>query len=156
MLEIEIPGRAPLRARYLVLDVNGTLTCDGALIPGVAERIARLKSELQVILLTADTFGTADSIADALQVEVRILGPAQGGDRKAAIVRALDPSTTIAIGNGANDAAMLEAAALGIAVVEAEGAATTALLHADVVYRSIGEALDALCRPARLVATLRS
>jgi soluble P-type ATPase len=50
---------------------------------------------------------------------------------------------------------MLEAAALGIAVLGDEGLATEALQAADVVAGSIVQALDLLIRPARLVATHR-
>lgn len=60
-----------------------------------------------------------------------------------------------AIGNGANDAAMLEAARLGLAVVGQEGASAATLRAADVVCVSILDALDLLARPDALAATLR-
>ena len=37
MIQIEVPGRAPLEIRNLVCDVNGTLALDGILIEGVQE-----------------------------------------------------------------------------------------------------------------------
>jgi soluble P-type ATPase len=61
----------------------------------------------------------------------------------------------VAIGNGANDALMLEHAALGILVMGGEGAAVEALLRARVVVTDICEALDLLLFPKRLIATLR-
>jgi soluble P-type ATPase len=51
---------------------------------------------------------------------------------------------------------MLAAAALGIAVVQKEGAATETLSAADVVVSDIRSALDMLLFPKRLIATLRS
>jgi soluble P-type ATPase len=57
MLTIEIPRREPLRLRYLVLDVNGTIAEDGHLIPGVMERLRRLAEVLDVVMVTADTHG---------------------------------------------------------------------------------------------------
>ncbi len=42
MIEIEIPGWGSLRLVHAVFDVNGTLARDGELLPGVAERFARL------------------------------------------------------------------------------------------------------------------
>jgi len=60
-----------------------------------------------------------------------------------------------AIGNGANDAAMLKAACIGIAVLGGEGVATSALRAADVLCGSMGEALDLLIHEAGLAATLR-
>jgi soluble P-type ATPase len=62
----------------------------------------------------------------------------------------------VAIGNGANDAAMLQQAVLGIAVLGGEGLATACLTAADIVVPSIESALDLLLYPRRLVATLRT
>jgi len=45
---------------------------------------------------------------------------------------------------GANDEAMLRLAMLGIAVIGSEGAATSAVLAADIVCGSILDALDLL------------
>jgi soluble P-type ATPase len=49
----------------------------------------------------------------------------------------------------------LRASGLGIAVIGAEGAASSALAAADVVTTSILDALALLSQPARIVATLR-
>jgi soluble P-type ATPase len=51
---------------------------------------------------------------------------------------------------------MLAAATVGVAVMQAEGAAAETLAAADIVVATIGDALDLLLRPARLIATLRS
>jgi len=59
------------------------------------------------------------------------------------------------VGNGANDVAMLQAAALGIAVLGPEGMAAAAIPAADVLVGSIHDALDLLSEPRRLIATLR-
>ena len=61
----------------------------------------------------------------------------------------------IAIGQGANDAAMLKEAALGIGVMSPEGAATETLLSADIVVPNIFVAFDLLDNPLRIAATLR-
>jgi soluble P-type ATPase len=50
---------------------------------------------------------------------------------------------------------MLQAAALGICVLSAEGAAVETLLRADLVVPDIFAALELLERPLRIVATLR-
>jgi soluble P-type ATPase len=62
----------------------------------------------------------------------------------------------VALGNGRNDRLMLKEAALGIALLQAEGAAVEALLAADVVAPDILVALDLLLAPDGLIATLRS
>jgi soluble P-type ATPase len=50
---------------------------------------------------------------------------------------------------------MLKAAAIGIAVVGTEGAATEAVFAADVVTNNIADAFELLLKPKRLIATLR-
>jgi soluble P-type ATPase len=70
-------------------------------------------------------------------------------------VEALGASRYLYIGNGRNDRLMLAAAAVGIAVVQAEGAAVETLLAADVAAPHIQTALGLLLNPGRLVATLR-
>ena len=59
------------------------------------------------------------------------------------------------MGNGRNDRLMLQTAALGVAVCQAEGAAVPTMLAADVMGSDIQDALDLLIHPLRLVATLR-
>jgi soluble P-type ATPase len=71
-------------------------------------------------------------------------------------VKKLDASQTACIGNGRNDRLMLQAAALGIAVILGEGASVEAVSAAHVVCTSILSALELLQNPLRLTATLRS
>ena len=61
----------------------------------------------------------------------------------------------MAIGQGANDAGMLESAAIGICVLSSEGAAVETLLKADLVVSDIFEAFELLENPLRIVASLR-
>lgn len=62
----------------------------------------------------------------------------------------------VCMGNGRNDRLMLEEAALGIAVIQAEGAAIKTVMAADVIMADILDALNLLIMPLRLSATLRS
>ncbi len=149
---VEIPGESTLELEHLVLDVNGTLTDRGALIEGVRERLAAVGAKLVPHLLSADTFGTLASAAAQLGVQPQTIA---SGEDKARYVAELGPERCAAIGNGANDARMLDVAALGIAVIGAEGAAATALASADVVCASIVDALELLLDERTLVATLR-
>ncbi|HEY3684086.1 MAG TPA: hypothetical protein VGL93_13650 [Streptosporangiaceae bacterium] len=153
-VDVTVPGRDPLRLHHLLLDANGTLTLRGGLLPGVAERLAALAGSLEIRLLTADTFGTLDDVRRELG------GPhaerVTTGADKAAVASRLGPASCAAIGNGANDTAMLTVAALGIAILGPEGASPRTLLAADVACRSITEALDLLLDPRLLAATLRT
>jgi len=82
--------------------------------------------------------------------------PDRQAEAKLACVVELGPDTCACIGDGRNDRLMLEDAALGMVLVQAEGAAPEALLAADVASCSIMDALALLCRPLRLTATLGS
>lgn len=152
-MRIEIPGGAALEVSALVLDVNGTLTARGDLLEGVRERLAALAGELEIHLLSADTFGTLERVTGILAVPSAVVA---NGREKARFVETLGAGRCVAIGNGVNDRAMLEAAVLGIAVVGPEGAAASALAVADIVCLSITDALDLLLEPRALVATLRA
>lgn len=151
-LVVELPAAAPVQLDHLLLDVNGTLTCDGRLVEGVADAIAGLRDAVSVRLLSADTFGTAQAIADVLGVELERIGLGPG---KRACVERLGAQRCAAIGNGRNDVAMLSAVAFGIAVIGPEGAALQAVAAADVVCASVLDALALLRVPARITATLR-
>jgi P-type E1-E2 ATPase len=152
VLVVRIPQRAALELEHLVLDVNGTLTDRGQLLEGVSERLEKLRETLQLHPVSGDTFGTLEQVAQELDLMPQRVTT---GVEKAEIVRALGAECCAVIGNGANDVPALEAAALGIAVLGPEGASGAAVGAADVVCRSIEEALDLLLDPRALAATLR-
>ncbi len=156
MIDIDIPGYKRLHLLNLVLDYNGTLACDGCLLPGVKESLASLACELDIHVLTADTFGKAQAGLRGIRCEFSIL-PLENQDiKKLDYVRRLGSDSTVCIGNGRNDYKMLKEAALGIAVLQEEGAFAGAIHVADVVCSNIVSALELLSNPLRLVATLRS
>jgi len=156
VIEAAIPGRGVLRIRHLVLDYNGTLACDGRIFAGVKELLNVLAEQAEVHVLTADTFGEAQSELEGAPCRLSVL-PADNQDAaKAEYVKRLGADGTACVGNGRNDQLMLEAAALGIAVIQEEGAAADAVLSADVVCKDIVSALELLRNSLRLVATLRS
>ena len=156
MLEIDIPGYRALRLQHLVLDFNGTLACDGALLDGVRERLTILAGTLHIHILTADTFGKAWEQLVGVPCHLSILPEEDQARHKLEYTQGLGPEMTVCIGNGRNDRLMLQAAGLGIAVVQREGAAVPTVLAADVLAPDILAALDLLTHPRRLVATLRS
>jgi soluble P-type ATPase len=156
MLELNIPGRDPMRLEALVIDYNGTIAVDGVPKPGCLERLRQLAETLEVHVLTADTFGVVASHLNEQPFTVKILPSGRQDEAKAAYVRSLGLKKTVSVGNGANDARMLGETALGIAVLQEEGACVAAVHNADVVFGHINEALDALLHPKRLVASLRT
>lgn len=156
MLKISIPGKGTINFHHIVLDYNGTMGCDGSLIPGVSERLNLLAEKLKVHIITADTFGLCKSSCQGITAEIHILTSAVGGPEKEQFVETLGPEGVMAVGNGSNDALMLARAAVGVAVLGPEGAAALALQAADVVVRDIKDGLDLLLNPKRLIATLRT
>lgn len=155
MIEIDVPGGTLLQARILVLDYNGTLAIDGILLPGVRERLLSLAPDIEIIILTADTFGKAAANLRGIPCQLVILEGGDQQEQKAAFIQDLGLQDVIAIGNGLNDAKMLMNAALGIAVIQKEGASSLAISEADIVTTTIFDALDLLANPKRIVATLR-
>jgi soluble P-type ATPase len=151
-LSFEIPGGETLEIEHLLLDVNGTLTDRGSLLPGVGKRIGRLRRSVNVQLLSADTFETLEHLAHVLGVEGNLIS---NGAEKREFARELGPERCAAIGNGRNDAEMLAEVRLGIAVLGPEGLSRAALSVANVLCPSIQSALDLLLDSDALAATLR-
>ena len=156
MIGITIPGFKDLRLEHLVMDYNGTIAAHGRLIQGVKEKVELLAPRLTIHILTADTFGTVRNQVADLPADLIVIPPGDQAQAKSEYVRRLGGDNAVAVGNGRNDRLMLQEAALGIAVLQAEGAAVEALLAADLVAPDILAALDLLLVPGALTATLRS
>ena len=155
MLELMLPGHGRLLLEHLVLDYNGTLACDGKLLKGVAQRLRDLSKKLCVHVITADTFGQAAAQLGSLPCKLTIFSNEAMDASKLAYITQLGPAKCVCIGNGRNDRLMLKASALGIVVIQEEGAAIDSLLAAQAVTTDIKAALDLLRKPLRLTATLR-
>ncbi|MEW6446979.1 MAG: ATPase P [Bacillota bacterium] len=155
MLQVDIPGQGVLKLKHIVLDFNGTFALDGAVLPGVVERLNSIAENLDVHIFTADTFGTAREACAALRCVIKVVSREVVGPEKERYVEELGAANVVAVGNGANDVLMLRRAALGILVLGPEGTAAEALHAADVVVKDINDGLDLLVNPKRLVATLR-
>ena len=73
IIKIAVPGYKNFRFEHLVLDFNGTLSCDGRLIDGVRKGLRGLSNRIKIHVLTADTFGGAVSELEGIPCEVSIL-----------------------------------------------------------------------------------
>ncbi len=51
MLTIEIPGLQALHLEHLVLDLNGTLACDGMLLDGVSGLLQQMRDVCEALQL---------------------------------------------------------------------------------------------------------
>jgi P-type E1-E2 ATPase len=155
MIELNIPGRGTIRLEHLVCDVNGTLALDGQLLDGLPRLLNNLRDRLTVHLLTADTHGKQTLINQQLGITATQVQAGQEAEQKARFIRKLGEDQVVAVGQGANDAAMLDAAILGIGILSAEGIARETLSAADILVPDIYAAMNLLEHPLRIVATLR-
>jgi len=155
MIVIDIPGKKQLKMNHLVLDVNGTIACDGCLIDGVVNRLRQLSGQLEIHLLTADTHGRQNEIDRQLNLKAQRIQAGNEAEEKAHYVQQLGAESVVAVGNGANDVGMMNRAELSVAVLGPEGLSVETTKTADVVVRDINDALDLLLSPNRLIATLR-
>ncbi|MBN2243513.1 MAG: HAD family hydrolase [Acidobacteria bacterium] len=155
MITVEIPGFRTFTFHHLVLDVNGTLAKDGFLIQGTVPLLRELRSRLDIHLVTADTHGRQEAVNRILSMEAVKISAENQVQAKLDYINRLNADTVVAVGNGFNDAAMLEHAGLGICVIGPEGAAAESMLKAKIVTPDIQTALELLLVPKRLMATLR-
>ena len=107
MLSVDIPGYGVLRLRWLISDFNGTLACDGKLIPEVIPLIRLVSEDLAIHVVTADTFGLAEAQLSGLPVKLTILAPHGQDQGKLDYVRQLGAQYAVCLGNGRNDMLML-------------------------------------------------
>jgi soluble P-type ATPase len=155
LVEINIPGWGNIEIENLVLDLNGTIATDGKIPLEVKEKINSLSDKVKIYILTADTQGTAGEESSNMGVELLKVSGEDSTEVKLRVVESLDPTRTVAIGNGNNDHLILKEAALGVAVLGDEGISASAMKNADIIVKNISDALDLLLKPKRLIATLR-
>lgn len=151
-IKLDIPQRGVIELEHAVFDVNGTIAVDGNAIPGVAERLKTISSQLSIHLITSGTHGGLPELEQTLGFPLHLI---LKGDEKMRYVQQLGPTSVIAFGNGVNDSNMLRLAAIGVAILTPEGVATKTLQGADIIVYGPTNALDLLLKPNRLIATLR-
>lgn len=155
-MQLSIPGVGAIELKHLVLDFNGTIGRDGLLMSNIDKTVVELAGKITVHVLTADSGGTVAQEVEGLPCTFHIIASGNEAEQKEAYVKSLGADFVVCIGNGANDRLMLKASRLGIAVLEGEGTAVSSIMNADIVARSIYDALGLLMVPQRIVATLRS
>ncbi len=154
-MKIEIPNYDTYNIKKIAFDFNGTLATGGNVPDEIIKKLEILAVNFDVYILTADTFGTVRDMVSNLAVEVAIIEGDDGTGFKRDFIREIGSDDTIAIGNGNNDRLMIEEAAIGIALIGNEGAATTTILNSDLVLSNIFDVFSLLEEPDRLIASLR-
>jgi soluble P-type ATPase len=154
MILIQRPGEEPLEIEFILLDFEGTLVQDRRVHPKAKDKINLLSKRTKIYILTKWEEERLEEILKKLKVEVISLKEGEASDRKLDLLRQLGAKRSVAIGNGVDDAPMMEEAGLGICILGKEGASAEALKRADVIMTNIIDALDFLLKPLRQKATL--
>jgi soluble P-type ATPase len=155
MIELNIPGTERIELHHAVFDYNGTLAVDGIPINGIIEKLNILSGQLNIHIITADTFGAVADHIDSDVFNLKILSKENQDVAKGDFVLGLGKDRCAAFGNGRNDAQMLSIAVIGCGIIGTEGAHAETLKHADLVFTSIHDAVDAFIYKKRLTASLR-
>ncbi|MBE7325195.1 heavy metal translocating P-type ATPase [Nocardioides sp. Y6] len=137
-------------AVYVALDdqLAGVVVLSDPVRPHAAQTVARMRTAgvTQFVLVTGDVTSTADSVAG----EVGIAG---GSDSvhaettpqgKVEIVRALRPRPVLMVGDGINDAPVLAAADVGIALAGRGATAASESASAVVTSDDVGRVADVM------------
>ncbi len=147
------PSGTNLQLDTIILDLNGTLAVHGNIAEGVKEQIDQLKVlGFEIFLLSGDTRGNAQKIADTLGITLVVTSNAK---EKGKFVESHHPDTCASIGNGKIDLETFKLAKLSIATLQAEGVFAGAIPFLDIIVPSIQDALQLLIDPNTLVSTLR-
>jgi len=154
MIFIQRPGQEPLEIEFILLDFEGSLASDRRVHPKAKDKINLLSKRTKIyILLKGDKELVVETLRK-VRAEVIHLAEGEASQGKLNLLRQLGPNRTVAIGNGVDDAPMIEEAGLGICVISKEGTSSDVLKKADVVVSNILDALDFLLKPLRQKATL--
>lgn len=154
MIIIQRPGQDLLEMDFVLMDFEGTLAQDRRVHPKAKDKINLLSKRMKIYLLTKGEKVVLEDPLKKMKAEVIYLKEGEAAQGKLDLLRQLGPKRTVAIGNGVDDALILEEAGLGICILGREGASARAIQKADVVVTDILDALDFLLKPLRQKATL--
>ena len=154
MIPIERPGLDPLEIESILLDFDGTLAIDRRVHPKTKDKINLLSKRTHIYVLTTQKKELIEERLRKVKAEIIYLAEGDSSKRKLDLLRQFGPSRCVAIGNGVDDAAMIEEAGIGICVIGKEGVSGEAMKNADLVFADILHALDFLLKPLRQKATL--
>ena len=154
MISILRPGHEPLEIDFILVDFDGTLASDGRVHPKAKDKLNLLAKRARIYILAKEEKERVEEILKRVKAEVVYIAEGGACQAKSDLVRRIGASRTVAIGNGMEDASMIEEAGLGICMLGKEGTATSSLQKADLVFTSILDALDFLLKPLRQKGTL--
>jgi soluble P-type ATPase len=104
-IKIVIPRFGSFSIKAVVSDYTGTLACGGRLAQGVDQRLVALSKLVDIHVITADTFNTADNQLKGLPLSRhRLQTNAHDKEKANYVLRKVgNPKFVAALGNGNND-----------------------------------------------------
>jgi soluble P-type ATPase len=154
MITIQRPGRNPLEIEFILLNFEGTLATDRRVHPKAKDKLNLLAKRSRVYILAKGEQEAIREILKKVKAEVIYLTEGEASQGKLDLLRQVGAARTVAIGNGVDDAAMIEEAGLGICIIGQEGTSAEVVRKADVVFTDILDAFDFLLKPMRHKAAL--
>ena len=156
MIFIQRPGQEPLEIEFILVDFEGTLASDRRVHPKAKDKLNLLSKRTKIYILTKTEKEVTDEALKRVKAEIFYVTEGEASQRKLDFLRQLGASRVVAVGNGVDDAPMLEEAALGICITGREGTSVEAMKRADLIVSNILDAFDFLLKPLRQKATLGS
>jgi soluble P-type ATPase len=154
MISIQRPGQSNLEIDFILLDFEGTLASDRRVHPKTKDKINLLSKRTKIYILTKGEKEGVEEVLKKVKAEIVYLDEGKSSQQKLDLLRQLGVSRTVAIGNGVDDAPMMEEADFSLCVIGKEGTSSETMDKAEVVFMNILDALDFLLKPLRQKATL--
>ncbi len=154
MIFIERPGQTNLEIEFILIDFEGTLAPDRRVHPKAKDKINLLSKRTKIYILAKEEKKLVEERLTKVKAEIVYATEGEVSQGKLDLLRKLGAMRCVAIGNGVDDAPMIEEAGFGICIIGVEGASAQAMKNADLVFMSILDALDFLLKPLRQRATL--
>jgi soluble P-type ATPase len=154
MLYIERPGQNNVEIEFILVDFEGALASDRRVHPKAKDKINILSKRTKIYILAKEKNEVVEARLRKVKAEITYLTEGQASQKKLDLLRNLGAMRCVAIGNGTDDAQMIQEAGFGMCILGKEGASSEALKNADVVFVDILDALDFLLKPLRQKATL--
>ena len=154
MIIIQRPGVESLKIESVLIDFEGTLASDRRVHPKAKDKINLLPKRAKIYIFANEENEQVEEVLRKVKAEIIHVQEGNASNKKLNLLRQLGANRTVAIGNGRDDALMVEEAVLGICVISKEGTASETIRGADVVVSNILDALDFLLKPLRQKATL--
>jgi soluble P-type ATPase len=154
MISIQRPGQEPYEIDFILIDFDGTLASDRRVHPKAKDKINLLSKRTKIYILTKGEKEGVEEVLKKVKAEIVYLDEGKSSQQKLDLLRRLGVSRTVAVGNGVDDAPMMEEAGFSLCVIGKEGTFSETMNKADVVFTDILDALDFLLKPLRQRATL--